>query len=359
MKFQNSTIPQLNFHNKEMGMKLPEFEYVEPKSIRKACQLLKEKGEKAEAIAGGTDLMMALKNRLKVPEMLVDLRGLSHLNRINYSEKEGLKVGALVSLRQLSGSAVVQEKYPILSRAALDVGTPQLQAMGTVGGNLCQDNLCLYYHRSPMLRQRLEPCHKLGGDVCHAVSRSKICWASYCGDIAPVLLVYQASVKIVDSRGEKIIPLNKFYSGNGKKPNILKPGQIITEIQVPVPSPHSGGAYLKFRLRKTIDYPLLGVAVNLTMDSSGESTGQICKHAALALTAVERAPILIEEADELKGKKLSDAFVEKLAGAAYTHAHPLNNICELTPQYRKDLVRVYVKLAAQDALQWATKGEGA
>ncbi len=337
-------------------MKLPEFEYVEPKSIKKACQLLKEKGNKAQAIAGGTDLMMALKNRLKVPEMLVDLRGLPLLNRISYSEKEGLKVGALVSLRQLAASPVVKEKYPILSRAALDVGTPQLQAMGTIGGNLCQDSLCLYYNRSPMLRQMLEPCHKLGGDVCHAVSRSKTCWATYCGDIAPVLLVSEAKIIIVDSKGEKIIPLNKFYSGDGKKPNLLKPGQIVTEIQVPPPSPSSGGAYLKFRLRKSIDYPLLGVAVNLTMESSGGSSGQICKHTKLALTAVERGPILIEEADELKGKKLTDAVVEKLAGAAYKHAHPLNNICELTPQYRKDLVKDYVKLAAQEALQRATKG---
>jgi 4-hydroxybenzoyl-CoA reductase subunit beta len=333
-------------------MKLPEFEYVQPKSIMKACQLLKEKGDKAQAIAGGTDLMMALKNRLKVPEMLVDLRGLPHLNRISYSDKEGLKVGALVSLRQLAASPVVKEKYPILSRAALDVGTPQLQAMGTIGGNLCQDSLCLYYNRSPMLRQMLEPCHKLGGDVCHAVSRSKICWATYSGDIAPVLLIYQAKVKIVDIKGGKIIPLDKFYSGHGKKPNILKPGQIVTEILVPPPSPSSGGAYLKFRLRKTIDYPLLGVAVNLKM----ESTGQICKHAKLALTAVERAPILIEEADELRGKKINDKVIEKLAKAAFKHAHPLNNICELTPQYRKDLVKDYVKLAVQEAFQFATKG---
>ncbi len=146
--------------------------------------------------------------------------------------------------------------------------------------------------------------------------------------------------------------MNKFYSGDGKKPNVLKPGQILTEIQVPPPSPYSGGAYLKLRLRKTMDYPLLGVAVNLTMESSG----QICKHAKLALTAVERAPILIEEADELKGKKLTDAVIEKLAEAAYKHAHPLNNICELTPQYRKDLVKDYVRSAVQQALQCATKG---
>jgi CO/xanthine dehydrogenase FAD-binding subunit len=170
-----------------------------------------------------------------------------------------------------------------------------------------------------------------------------------------VLLVLQAKAKIVDSEGKKVIDLKKFYSGDGKKPNILKPGEIITEIQVPVPSPHSGGAYLKLRLRKAIDYPLLGVAVNLTMEREDET----CKDAALALTAVERAPLLIKERERLKGKNLIDEVIEGLAEAAYKQAHPLNNICELTPTYRKDMVRVYVKSAVQQALENVAGGGGA
>ena len=336
-------------------MKPPRFEYAEPRSIKKACQLLEAHGDKAQAIAGGTDLMMALKNRLRVPEVLVDLRGIPGVNKISYSDKEGLKVGALASLRQLASNAVVRQKYPILSQAALEVGTLQLQAMGTIGGNICQDNLCLYYNRSPMSRQMLEPCHKLEGNVCHAVGRSATCWAAFCGDIAPVLLVLRAKVKIVDSKRTKVIPLNEFYSGDGKRPNVLKPGQVLTEIQVPVPSPRSGGAYLKLRLRKSIDYPLLGVAVNLTM----ENGGAICKAAALALTAVERAPVLIKEAERLKGKELRDEVIEGLAEEAYKQAHPLNNICGVAPTYRKDLVKVYVKSAVQEAVRNATRGGGA
>lgn len=333
-------------------MKLPQFEYLEPKSIRKACQLLEKQGDKALAIAGGTDLLMALKNWLKRPERLVDLKGIPHLNQISYSNKSGLKIGPLVSLRHLASNTIIRETYPILAQAALEVGTPQLQAMGTIGGNLCQDNLCLYYNRSPMSRQMFEPCHKLGGNVCHAVSGSKTCWAAFCGDMAPVLLVLRAKVKIAYPNGKKIIPLSKFYSGDGKKPSILKPGEIITEIHVPPFPPHSGGSYLKLRLRKAIDYPLLGVAFNLTMEKGEE----ICKEATLALTAVERAPLLIKEGDRLKGKKLVDEVIEGLAEAAYVQAHPLNNICELTPTYRKDMVKVYVKMAVQQALKAAKRG---
>jgi CO/xanthine dehydrogenase FAD-binding subunit len=156
----------------------------------------------------------------------------------------------------------------------------------------------------------------------------------------------------MDLNGEKIIPLTKLYSGDGKKPNHLKTGQILTEVQLPAPSPFSGGAYLKFRLRKSIDYPLLGVAFNLIMESSGK----ICKDARLALTAVERRPVLIEEANELRGRKLTDKAIDELAEAAYKHAHPLGNICEITAQYRKDLVRTYVRLAVEEALRHAAKG---
>lgn len=336
-------------------MKLPKFEYAEPKSIRKACQLLEEQGDKALAIAGGTDLMMALKNRLKVPDMLVDLKGIPRLNQINYSDRDGLKVGAMVTLRHLAGNAVVKEKYPLLARTALEVGTVQLQAMGTIGGNLCQDNLCLYYNRSPMLRQNLEHCYKLGGHICHAVPRSRDCWATYSGDLAPSLFVLQSRLKITGPTGKKVIPLNEFYSGNGKRPNILKPGELLTEIQVPPLSAHSGGTYLKLRPRKAIDYPLLGIAVTVTMEGEDGK----CKDAALALTAVERAPLMIKEATQLKGKKVTEEVIGGLAEAAYKQAHPLHNLCEFTPKYRKEMVKIYVTLAVQQALQVAIKRGGA
>jgi len=333
-------------------MKLPQFEYLEPKSIGKACQVLKEQGGKALAIAGGTDLLMALKNWLKTPEMLVDLKGIPRLNQMIYSNKNGLEIGPLVSLRHLANNTIIRNKYPILSQAASEVGTPQLQSMGTIGGNLCQDNLCVYYNRSPMSRQMFDPCHKLGGNVCHAVKGSKTCWATFCGDMAPALLVLRAKVKIRDSNGESIIPLSEFYSGDGKKPNILKPGEIISEIRVPPLPSYSGGSYFKLRLRKAIDYPLLGVALNLTM----ENKEGICKDVALALTGVERAPLWIKEVDRLKGKKLVEEIIEELAEAAHKQAHPLNNICELTPAYRKDMVKVYVERAFHQALKVAKRG---
>jgi 4-hydroxybenzoyl-CoA reductase subunit beta len=335
-------------------MKVPRFEYAEPKSMGECCKLLEEQGVNAQAIAGGTNLMVALKNRLKVPKMLVDMCCVPNLNRIRYTEKDGLGVGALVSLRHLAANAAVREKYPMLAQAALSVGSPQIQAMGTVGGNLCQDSCCVYYDRAPMWRQGLEPCHKLGGGVCHAVRGSKTCWATYCGDLAPVLLVLGARIKIADPKGEKVIPLSELYSGDGKVPHTLHPGQIVKEVQVPGLSAHSGGAYLKLRVRKTIDYPLLGVAVTVALEG-GDGTFRDVK---VALTGVEKAPLLVKTADELKGEKITDEVIEGLAEGAYRQAHPINNTYGLTPKYRRDMVRIYVKSALQRSVEAAIKEGG-
>ncbi len=121
-------------------MNLPGFEFAEPESIVKACQRLESQGEEAHVIAGGTDLLPLMKSRLKAPKVLVDLKGIPNLDQISYSDQDGLKVGALVSLRRLAADASVKEKYPVLEQATLSVGSPQLRAMGTLGGNLCLEH---------------------------------------------------------------------------------------------------------------------------------------------------------------------------------------------------------------------------
>ena len=322
-------------------MKLPEFEYVEPKTIRKACRILESEGGQALIIAGGSDILQSLKNRLQAPRALVDLSGISRLGGISFSKRKGLEIGALVSLRQLVRDPAIQAIYPMLAQAASMVGTAQLQAMGTVGGNLCQDNLCLYYNRPPMTRLSIAPCHKLGGNVCHAVSGSKECWAVYSGDLAPALLALGAQVVIANATGTQTIALSELYSGDGLKPNVLKPGQILTRIIVAPPAPDSRAVYLKLRVRQTIDYPLLGVALYLAFEKGGD----VCREARLALTGVDRAPLLIEEAAQLQGKAIGAAEIAEIAQAAHRRARPLGNVSELSPKYRRDMVDVYVRKA--------------
>ncbi|MDP2268854.1 MAG: FAD binding domain-containing protein, partial [Deltaproteobacteria bacterium] len=192
-------------------MKLPPFKYLTPQSLAEACQVAAAEGQAARLIAGGTDLLQALKYGLKKPRLLIDISSLPELARIYYSPQLGLTIGSLVTLRHLASHQAVRDNYPLLMQAALSMGSTQLQAMGTIGGNLCQDTCCIYYNRPPMSRQGLDPCYKLGGGECHAVKGSKICWATYSGDIAPALLVLKAQLIIADKDGDKTLPVNSLF----------------------------------------------------------------------------------------------------------------------------------------------------
>jgi 4-hydroxybenzoyl-CoA reductase subunit beta len=334
-------------------VRLAQFELVAPRTMRAACRLLEKQGGAAEIIAGGTDLLVAMKNRLKNPGLLVDLRRIPHLDEILYSPRKGLRIGAMVTLRQLAASALVRALYPILAQAAAEVGSAQLQAMGTVGGNLCQDTCCMYFNRSPMLRAPLAPCHKLGGSVCHVVSGSKSCWATYCGDLAPALLALGAEVSVVSPAGTETMPLGQLFSGEGSRPQTLRPGQVVSGVSLSPLVRNSGGAYLKLRLRKTIDYPLLGVAATIRLQDG------VCQQARVALTAVDKGPLLVREAESLVGGSVTGEALQSLAQAAYGHAHPVNNASELPPSYRREMVRVFVRRAMEQALRAADNPGGA
>ncbi|MDP2645107.1 MAG: xanthine dehydrogenase family protein subunit M [Desulfobacterales bacterium] len=332
-------------------MKLPKFKYIAPKSVKEASSLLKEYGDRAIALAGGSDLLVNLKNRLKNREFLIDLKAIPRMDRVTFSEPEGLTIGAMATLRDLIEIATVRENYPMLVQAAESVGTPQVQYMGTVAGNLCLDNRCYYYNQSPWWHAGREACWKLGGRTCYTVRGSKTCWATYCGDTAPALLALGAKIKVAEPAGEKTMPLQELYSGDGENPTTLKAGQFITEITIPLPAGGSGGAYLKLRRRQAINFPLLGVAVNLRLNGKRST----CEDARIALTAVERKPILIEEALMLKGGKLNEAAIAEVLEAAHNQAHPVDNLSGLPPSYRKKMVKIYLAKAINQALQAAQR----
>lgn len=331
-------------------MRLPRFDYAAPRSVQEACRTLEAGGEAVCAIAGGTDLLMALRNRQETATLLVDLAALP-LGEICYSDDEGLRIGAMVSLRRLSADPTVGATYPVLAQAARAAGTVQLQAMATVAGNLCQNTCCMYFHRATGPRQSLDPCLKLEGSVCHVVAGSAQCWATYAGDLAPVMLVLGAALVIASPAGEKIVPVRDLFSGDGKRPHTLAPGQLITEIRIPPAAPHSGGAYLKLRQRQSVDYPLLGVAAYVAADPAGG----VCREAALALTGVDRAPVVVDEASRLCGGKPTDEAIRTVAACARRRAHAINNVCGIPVRYRREMVNVYAESALRQALAAAVQ----
>lgn len=331
-------------------MKLPPFEYLEPESMTEACRALSVQNGNAQIIAGGTELLQAMKHHLRFPQMVVSLERVPHLTEICYSPGSGLTVGSLATLRSLAAHDSVKKRYSLVADAALTVGGAQLQAMGTVGGNLCQDCCCIYYNRPPNLRVRQGACYKLGGVVCHAVKRSTDCRAVYCGDLAPVLMALKAEITLVDQTGEKAIPIQEMYSGEGARPLVLEPSQVVQKIHVPERGERTGGAYLKLRQRKAIDYPLLGVAAALTLEEDRET----CQTAGVAMTGIDCAPVSVHQAVMLEGQPITDDRLDDLAKAAYEQARPVANVLGYSPRYRRDMIRVYIKTVVKQALASAS-----
>lgn len=331
-------------------MTLPELELASPRTIADACGFLAASGADAQVIAGGTDLLMALKQGQMQPATLVDLGGVAGLDGIDFSPQTGLSIGALVTLQRLARDTIVQRHYPVLAKAAGQVGTPQIQGMATLGGNLCQDSCCMYFNRPAEVRRPLPPCHKLGGCVCHVVPTSPSCWAPYAGDTAPVLIALGATVTIADPSGETTQPLVDLFSDDGAQPLKLQPGQLITQVHCAAPAPHSGTVYLKLRPRATLDYPIAGVAASVTLDSKTKK----CARAAVVLTGVASAPKVVEEAEALAGAAVTTANIERVAGAAIKLAYPVKNVVGSEPGYRRTMVKVNVVRGLREALSIAS-----
>jgi len=200
-------------------MGLPKFQYVAPRKLAKAISLQKESGK---FLAGGTDLLVAMKQKISRPELLIDLNTISELKGIEWDKKKRLRVRALTTLTQLKENSIVQTHFPVLSQTVPLVSTPLLQNRGTVGGNLCLDTRCYFYNQSVFLKKRWEPCFKIGGKICHVVRGGDSCYAVHSGDMASPLIALGAKVKIVGDHGAREIELQKFFSGSGIKANILK-----------------------------------------------------------------------------------------------------------------------------------------
>jgi 4-hydroxybenzoyl-CoA reductase subunit beta len=329
-------------------MSAPRFELTRVATVREACAALAESARATVPLAGGTQLLLALKNQTRAAERLVDLSAIAALDRIVYSSAEGLRIGAGVTLARLAAHPDVQRHYPALVSAARSVGTFQLQTMGTVGGNLCQDTCCLYVDRLPEQRSPLAPCHKLDGHHCHVVANSEVCWANYAGDLAPVLLALDATIDVSHPLGEDTRRLEALFSGDGTHPLTLAAGELVTAIRVPARPPRSGAAYLKLRQRESLDYPLLGVAASVALDEDGT-----CAAARVALTGIDRAPVVVTEAGILVGHRTSDSLIDQVAGAAYRRAHPVKNAWGYAVSYRLNMTRPFAARALRQALAGA------
>ncbi len=271
--------------------------------------MLEEYSDEAMIIAGGTDLLVCMKQGTAAPIYLIGLRSVANLDNIRFVEGEGLYLGSLVTHQSIASNFIVREKFPSLQVACSKVGTPQIRNMGTVGGNLCN--------------------------------------AAPSADSAPALIALGASVQLISSQGKRTVSVEEFFVGPGK--TVLKPGEILSELLIPVQGSNSGTVYIKLPARTAVDIATVGVAASITLDSNKEG----CVDARIALGAVAPTPIRAKRAEDiLKNHNLEDVLVREAAELASSDASPISDV-RSSADYRVEMVKVLTREAICRALESA------
>jgi 4-hydroxybenzoyl-CoA reductase subunit beta len=306
--------------------RLPKFHFLSPLNSSELSNFLNKYKEHSLICAGGTQLIPNLKKRLYPDiDIIISLANLSELKSLKYDRKADIfEIGALTTLFD-----IINSKYSDLSICAKLIAAPPIQTKATIGGNICLDTRCLYYNQSYEWRKVREVCFKAGGKVCNAVKGAKRCFAVFSADLPPLLIALDAEVEVFSSDNIKIIKLKDFYTGKGKKPNILEPNEIVTKVIIRDFSKKKG-FYEKFRIRNAIDYPLAGVAVGFYKDNPNKIN--------IVLNAVESKPVLMENID------LQKQNIEEIKEMIIKKAKPVANMIS-TPEYRKEVcARLFEKI---------------
>ena len=320
-------------------MRLPWFEYRAPRSVAEAARILAGEGPGAMLIAGGTDLLPNMKRRHQSPHTLVSLRRVGELKKT--ANGSGLRLGAGLTLTEVTGISAVRENYRGLWQAAAQVATPHLRNMGTLGGNLCLDTRCTYYNQNYEWRKAIDFCMKVDGETCWVATASKRCLAVSSTDTAPALISLNAKVRLVSASGEREVALADLYRNDGIEYLTRKPDEILTEVLL---ARNEGwrSTYWKLRRRGSFDFPVLGAAAAVKLAPDGT-----VEDAKLVLGAVSSHPLVIKAGGILIGKKLTNDAIAQAGDLAESRAKPMDNT-DLDLRWRKHVVADFVGYALKE-----------
>ncbi len=294
-------------------MALRNFEYLEPTMTREACELLAKYGEDARIYAGGTSLLVLMKQGLFRPKYLVNIKRIPELNYIRYDEHEKLlKIGALVTHRTLETAPIIREKLPVVAEVEPEIANIRVRNVATIGGNFC--------------------------------------FAEPLTDLPPILIGLETRVKIAGPKGDRTVPLENFFVDYYE--TILKSDEMLTEVQVPDAPAHTGIKYIRFAPGS--DKPSVGVAVAMTLDPAKKTLNEV----KVVLGCVAPTPMRAAQAEAvLKGREFNPRLVEEAARLASEECSPLTDI-RGSESYKREIVRVLVKRAARVAYERARANGG-
>ncbi|MDP2971017.1 MAG: FAD binding domain-containing protein [Deltaproteobacteria bacterium] len=314
---------------------MKKFDYFKPTTLDEALSLLNQYGEKAKLIAGGTDVIVMIKQKKMAPEVLISLRGIPGLDQIE--DNGTFRIGAMVTHRTIEKSELIRKKFSALADAVDVLGSVQIRNVATIGGNICT--------------------------------------AAPSSDTASPLLALGAQVKLKSAKSERTIPLEESFTGPGQ--TVLQPGEILTWIEIQKPFPNTGSAYWKHQRRQALDLPILGVAVLISLDKATVTCSDLlcttapistvlhsleedeltCKEIRIALGVAAPTPMRAKKAENLlRGKKISDELLNEVAEMAAAEAQPRDSV-RGEAWYRRDMIKVLVKRMAMKSMERVLRPE--
>lgn len=287
------------------------FEYFEALTVEEAVSLVGKYRNKAKALAGGTDLVVMMREGTIRPQYVISLGRIAGLDYIHFDGEKGLNIGALRTIRSIEQSPQLQPKYRLICQAASQSGSIAVRNVATIGGNLCS--------------------------------------AAPSAAMAPALIALSATVKLVSAAGERIVPVEDLFTGSGT--TVLKSDELMTEVQVPILPPHTAGVYLKYSSGCGEGLALVAVAVLITVDPRNGT----CTDAKVVLGAVAPTPIRTRRAEGvLKGRKIDKELVQKAAQAASDEPGQIMDDILGSAEYRREMVKVFARDAVRKAAWSAT-----
>ena len=314
-------------------MLMPPFELHRPTSIDEACKMAADllgAGKEFDWIAGGTDLIPNYKWHINTKPHAISLAGIEGVSEISMNE-----IGCMARLHDISNS---EEVHPLISEAASKVASSLVRRNATLGGNLCLDTRCFWYNQAEEWRSSIDWCHKAdcgtGADCRVIPNQNTLCVATYQGDIAPNLMVLDATVHLIGPKGSREIPIVEFYQLDGMTRNVLEPGEFMLKVTLPDDVADWTGSYRKLRLRETWDFPEAGAAA--AWRKGDRSTLRV------ATTALESIP---RRHDDEVAEANGD--IKAICDAVYKNTKPVNNT-SLPPRYRRNMIKVLIKRACEE-----------
>lgn len=285
------------------------FEYAAPEKLKDAIELLAQRGERAQVLSGGTDLIVQVREKRRDLDLMVDVKRIPELLEVRYESSTGLTLGASVPCSRIYEDPVMRRVYPGLVDAAFLIGGIQIQNRASLGGNVCN--------------------------------------ASPAADSTPALIVHRTICVIAGSAGERQLPVEQFCVAPGR--NALRAGELLVGFRIPSPPPRFGASYIRFIPRNEMDIAVVGCGVSF---SFAEDLNTVAS-ARVALGAVAPTPLLVElSAAELLGQPLSEQSIGRAAAAAQAAAQPISDM-RGTAEYRRHLVGVLTRRALQKAFERA------